>query len=68
MFYVRMWLKVTLKASVAFPLDDPHTLEQKTDETKKKDKTNKMTCAHIEDLDQPGRPLSLISLRCHLGP
>ena len=36
------------------------------------DKTNKMTCAHSEDSDQPGHPPSLISLRCSheeaLGP
>ena len=36
------------------------------------DKTNKMTCAPSEDTDQPGHPLSLISLRCPhkeaLGP
>ena len=28
------------------------------------DKTNKMICAPSEDLDQPGHPPSLISLRC----
>ena len=36
------------------------------------DKTNKMTCAPSEDSDQPGRPPSLIILRClheeTLGP
>ena len=36
------------------------------------DKTNKMACAPSEDLDQPGHPPSLISLRCQheesLGP
>ena len=35
-------------------------------------KTNKMTCAHSEDSDQPGHPSSLIILRCPheetLGP
>ena len=40
-FYVRMSLKGTLKASVAFPLDDPHTLGKKTGETKKKTKPTK---------------------------
>ena len=31
------------------------------------DKTNKMTCASIEDSDQPGHPPSLISLGCVLN-
>ena len=31
------------------------------------DKTNKMTCAPIEDSDLPGHPPSLISLRCVLN-
>ena len=30
-------------------------------------KTSKMTCAPIEDIDQPGPPLNLQSIRCPHG-